>query len=568
MFHSMRGKVLAAIVGVTMFVGILITILFYGKSAEMIEKNYSENLYARIQQLGDTFDGALKDIYNLTIRTACDEGLLAQVQAYLLLDETAQTETLAAALKTAAKSSADITSMYLVFPEKRTIVTSKEYPICEKNVDLSEIKRIEHMARNSITPAVMCDPVGKNSDILSFVSTVENAQGIVIAYLMSNIEERALYYRYVDIIADEKTESAFILDQNSVVVSTKNQQDVGKPYQARIQEKHGKVIRTVYCTEFTGCCFLIETERGKVLADLQKFRFFLTIILFAVFLTALVPTVWMTKALNRPLKNLTQTMKQVSEGELSRRVEIVTKDEIGTLSHDFNRMLDHIENLIEQLIKEERLKKDAELDALQYQITPHFMYNTLNSIKYAALLKGEQEIGDLIENFVELLQASINKKGIFVTVAEELNFIENYMTLQNMRYEEKIVISYEVQSEAQGCFLPRLMLQPLVENAILHGMDIKSGNSRILIRGRIEAEILYLTVEDNGKGMSEEQIALLLAVKDKKTSGLSGIGIANVRERLELYYGEQGGLRYESSEAGTKACIYLPAYKEQNRYAL
>lgn len=578
MFHSMRSKILAAVIGVTILAGLFITVLFYWKSSKMIEENYKENLYARIEQTGEAFDHSLSEIYHMTVQAACDEKLLEKMETYLAGEEETQLEELSQMLREYETQCTDITSVYLVFPQKQMIITSKEYPIYEKKVAQWKLNEIEKLSQNAITPAMIQNPIGKKSDILSFVNSIEDSTGNTIAYIMSNMEEQVLYYKYLDSLEDEKTSKAVIVDKDFSVVSTKEQKKVGNSYQEvdiqkeyekeELKTKNSKVIRVIYRTEFTGCYFFLETEKGKVLADLREFRNFLTLILIAVSFTALIPAIFITRAMYRPLKNLTKTMGLVGEGELNQRVEIVTKDEIGVLSEKFNRMLGQIEELIEQLVKEEMLKKDAELEALQYQITPHFMYNTLNSIKYAALLKGEKEIGNFIEEFVELLQASINKKGIFVTVAEEVHFVKNYMNLQNMHYEDEVMVSYDISLEAQGCFLPRLMLQPLVENAIFHGLNIKNGNSQIMISGKVEQDTLYLTVADNGRGMSKEQIEELLAVKEKKTRGLSGIGIANVRERLELYYGTLSGITYESSEQGTKACIYLPAYKEQNQYAL
>lgn len=203
-----------------------------------------------------------------------------------------------------------------------------------------------------------------------------------------------------------------LLDEDGRIVSAKTLEDAGRSYDAG-QEAAAEqdMICVQYRTDFLGYSFQMETEKKEVLADLREMRFYLAAILLAVLGSAAVLMVLITKAMYQPLRRLTETMSLVSGGELERRVEVTTKDEIGILSAEFNDMLGHIESLIGQLVQEEMLKKDAELEALQYQITPHFMYNTLNSVKYAALLKGEAEIGGLLEDFIELLQASINKKG-------------------------------------------------------------------------------------------------------------------------------------------------------------
>ena len=204
-------------------------------------------------------------------------------------------------------------------------------------------------------------------------------------------------------------------------------------------------------------------------------------------------------------------------------------------------------------------KKDAELEALQYQITPHFMYNTLNSIKFAAFLKGEKELAGLIGDFVELLQASINKKGSFLSVADEIHILKNYIHLQDFRYQGSFQVEYEISEEAYRCYIPRLILQPLVENALLHGIDIKRQTGKIWISGKVKEGELILIVKDNGRGMTEAQIRDLLGSREKKTKGLSAVGVPNVKERLELYYGEKGGMKYDSSSNGTIVTVFLPA---------
>lgn len=548
MFHSMRSKMILMMLAVTASLTVVITMIFYGRSADQIEENYVENLYARIRQMGEALDESLGEIYFLTVQASCDEDILAKTKDYLASGEEERLAEIAQLLRMYSKRNVDVGSIYLMLPQ-------------------------EKIAETTLTPQLIEDPLRESGHLLVFSSPVEDSDGRICAYIMSNLTERSLYYNYLDGLEDGKTSKAMLLDGTGRIVSAKELFEVGQNHEAKQEngekpENEQEMISVQYQMDFFGYSFWMEREKSEVLFDLKEIQAFMAVILAAVFGIGAVLIILITRAMYQPLKNLTETMELVSGGELFRRVEVTAKDEIGTLSKNFNDMLAHIESLIGRLVQEEMLKKNAELEALQYQITPHFMYNTLNSIKYAAQLRGEEEIGGLIEDFTELLQASINKKGRFVTVADEVHFAQNYMNLQRMRYEEEIVVDYQVQEEAFACFVPRLVLQPLVENAILHGLDLKAGKNRIVIGGRVEEGRLCLWVEDNGRGMSEAQIEQLLQENHKKEKGLSGIGVSNVKERMQLYYGEAGKVTCVSSEAGTKVCMCLPAYKEQDRYAL
>lgn len=569
MFRSMRSKMILVMLAVTGCAVVLITVMFYQRSAGMIEEDYVKNLYGRVRQMGDALDESLKEIYFLTVQASCDEEILSEAEEYLSGGKEECLTNLAGMLRSYSDRNSEAASVCLVIPRKQMIVTSLVYPVYQKGISEDKIEEIRKTGMTSLTPALIGDPLQKQDHILVFVSPVEADNGEVCAYVMSCLKERTLYYNYLDKLEDGRSSRAVLLDEDGRIVSAKTLEDAGRPYDAG-QEAAAEqdMICVRYRTDFLGYSFQMETEKKEVLADLREMRFYLAAILLAVLGSAAVLMVLITKAMYQPLRRLTETMSLVSGGELERRVEVTTKDEIGILSAEFNDMLGHIESLIGQLVQEEMLKKDAELEALQYQITPHFMYNTLNSVKYAALLKGEAEIGGLLEDFIELLQASINKKGKFVTVAEEIHFVKNYMNLQRMRYEEEIEADYQIQQDALPCFLPRLMLQPLVENAILHGLDLRAGRNRIVIGGNVDKGQLQLWVRDNGRGMTKEQMEELLQQKQKKARGLSGIGVANVKERLQLYYGSAGRVVCESSEAGTKICLCLPAYREQDRYAL
>lgn len=576
--HSIRSKVLAAIVSITLLTATAIAVTFYFKSSQMIEDNYCENLYGRMEQIGNAFDDSLKEMYYITVHASCSDEILNEVLEFKNTNSESILENIAVLLKEYKKRYSDIGSVYLVLPDENIVVTSQDYPVYEKDIDRKYIEILNRDSQSAATPKVKQNPLRSSSKFLSFTNTVTDESDRILAYIMVNVEERAIFYKYVDNLYDGKASEIVILDENSKIVSSQNSEYMGELYQNKnfYMQNHSGVINSnlfptigiFYKTAFSGFSFFMTVEKSEILSDLNELRYFLILFLILFICISIVPSYLITKTMYKPIKNLIQTMERVSGGDLEQRVNVTTDDEIGILSNEFNIMLDNVNELIEKLVKEEMLKKDAELEALQYQITPHFMYNTLNSIKYSALIKGEKELGGLIGDFVELLQASINKMGTFITVADELHLLQNYIHLQQIRYEGHFNVVYKIAQNAKGCFLPRLLLQPIVENSILHGLDMKNKDSKITVQIWIDIDTLYIDIQDNGRGMTDEQIHKLLTDKTKKLSGLSGIGVSNIKERLELYYGKKARISYESSKDGTTVHIFLPAYREPNEYSI
>ena len=572
MLQSIRSKVLLAILVVTIVTACSITVVFYFKSAGMIEENYSTNLYGRVKQTVTSLDDSLQEIYYINVKAASDINMVQYIKEYRSSHSGEALDGIAELLRNYRTEYKDLSSLYFIFPDERIAVTSEDYPVCKRDIPEAEIEKIRRTETEEAVPIMFGDMVHDTGKQLSCIQAVTDDDGIVLGYMLANTEERTLFYEYLEPVYDEKVSKALILDKNREIVTSKDYESVGQVYEgvdrlpstSGIESQDAREIRIFYQGAFSKCGLYMEIQKSEVLWDLKQMQIFLVAIFLLFLMIGGILATSITRAMYKPIKNMTDTVEKVSKGDLSLRVDVTTEDEIGTLCREFNHMLDNLEDLIARVIEEERLKKDAELEALQYQITPHFMYNTLNSIKYAALIKGEKELGGLIGDFVELLQASVNKKGTFISVADELHILKNYIHLQEFRYQGSFDVEYDIAKDAYGCYIPRLILQPLVENAILHGIDMKGGNGRLVIRGRVEGTRLTLSVIDNGRGMTKEQIEELLSSKAKKTNGLSAIGVPNVRERLELYYEAEGGITYESSENGTTATIFLPADREVN----
>lgn len=566
--RSIRSKMLVSIIGITLLTAIAMAGVFYRKAADMIEQNYVKLLQQRTHLMSETIDDMLKDICNININASCDEKIRQEVEGYLLDGDEQRLNEISSLMRTFCKKNTSMHSMYLLIPEKEQIVTTLDYPVYRSERDEEKMEGFLDEIREDSGPAILDDMVHEGEKLLVFTEDIEDEQGNPIAYVCANLEERKLSYEYFDQPENADISKLCLIRNGSIVASGSLSQmgtvfDKNGRYEQWTQKRNSAGADReniyIYCEGgFSGCGIFAQVKRSVILSDLRDMRKYIAGIVAGLGVLALAASIYLTRIVYRPIQKLTVAMQQVSEGEIDTRAEVVSRDEIGMAAEEFNRMLDRIEELIARLIQEEQMKKDAELEALQYQITPHFMYNTLNSLKCYAVIHGQKEIAGVIEDFVELLQTCISKKGTFLTVAEEMQVLHSYIRLQEFRSGETFQVQYETAQEAEQCLVPRLLLQPLVENAILHGMDLKRGQSHLLIRASVQDGILYLEVKDNGRGMSEEQIRELLTKKVKKTKGLTAVGIPNVRDRLKLYYGEKAELSYESTGEGTTAKIYLP----------
>ena len=569
--RSIRSKMLISIMGITLLTALAMAGVFYIRAAHMIEQNYVTLLQQRARLMSDTIDDMLKDICNININASCDKEIKDNLEQYLKDKDERWLNELSSRLRTFARKNSSIYAMYLVIPEENQVVTTLDYPVYRRITQEQSIVDFQKKTEQDSGPVILNDMIRDGQKLLVFTEKIEDSDGRLLGYVCANIEERKLSYGYFD-QPENADISNLCLIRNGRIIAAETLSQMGNVFDGNGSYAQWTSVRNcagadreniyIYCEgAFSGCGIFALVKRNVILSDLLKMRKYIAGIAAAFMVLALAAAVYLTRIVYRPVKKLTVAMKQVSEGDMDTRVEIVSRDEIGLAAEEFNRMLERIEELIARLIKEEQMKKDAELEALQYQITPHFMYNTLNSIKYYSMIRGEKELAGVIEDFVELLQICISKKGTFLTVAEEMQVLQNYIRLQEFRSGEQFETKFETDPEAEQCLVPRLILQPLVENSILHGLDVKRGKGRLEIAASVKENILYLTVKDNGRGMTQEQIRELLTKKAKKTKGLTAVGVPNVRDRLKLYYGERSELSYESTEEGTTAEIYLPAVK-------
>jgi len=369
---------------------------------------------------------------------------------------------------------------------------------------------------------------------------------------------------------------AIMLDENNTVIYDSNKKRLalgmgGDPLIRKAKGAAGSFYETfegeeslvIYNTSpDTKWKVLIAIPKKELMKDSIVTRNVTWIATFVSIGLATLISIFSSFALTKPLRKMMRLMRSVQEGDFSVKYPVRHNDEIGMLGRQFNQMIVRIEQLISHIYAMESKKKEAELYALQTQINPHFMYNTLETIRMAAELNDDDQAADMLTVFGKLLRYSIGESKDEVPLELELAHVRLYVELLNYRYPNRFELVMDVPEPLRGNPLLKLVLQPIVENSIYHGLDDRKGRMLISLRARQEGERLLLRIEDDGIGMSKDTIDRL----NRSFEGMAqpkgkrgGIGLKNVNERIKLHYGSIYGLAVrEAAGGGTVIAMTLP----------
>ncbi len=312
------------------------------------------------------------------------------------------------------------------------------------------------------------------------------------------------------------------------------------------------------------------SDLQQLSAEYQKFfvetvRFFL--IAFAcIFVSILFFSYYIPLSITRPIRKLSEVTDQVAKGDLSVRFDARSGVEVNRLSDSLNTMIDKINELLEQVTTEQIRLRKAEFELLQTQINPHFLYNTLDTIIWLAEAGKQREVVGMVGSLSEFFRASLNQGKDIISIREELQHVKSYLEIQQVRYQDILKYEIQVPGELDKYLIPKITIQPIVENALYHGIKNKRGLGRIRVSGKEEEGGFAIQVEDNGIGINEER---LRQVRDKiqyRTPAENDIyGLYNVNERIRLNFGEKFGISIESVYGeGTVVSIHLP-YGEEGK---
>lgn len=339
-------------------------------------------------------------------------------------------------------------------------------------------------------------------------------------------------------------------------------------YDEMFEGEHRKVI--VNTISYTGWKLVGVIPYSTFTSGMLNMRYFVGMLMLLTAMMLVVINRVVSVGISRPILRLNDSVREYEAGEKP-EIYIGGSLEIRHLGYSIQKSYEQIDSLMKKIVLEQNERRKSELDALQSQINPHFLYNTLESITW--MIEGERndEAAFMITQLARLFRISLSKGRTVITVADELQHARSYMNIQKIRYKNAFSVVFDVDQEVCSCCTVKLILQPILENAINYGVSGMDDCGEIRVTGRLEDGNVILSVTDNGIGMSEEQVALILTDSSRMHKRGSGVGLVNVNNRIRLLFGGEYGLTVESEpDEGTTVSVRIPAvpYTEENRKIL
>lgn len=370
----------------------------------------------------------------------------------------------------------------------------------------------------------------------------------------------------------------FILDQDGNIVYHPSQQQLYNELQTEnidtvmnadsdivvTGEGDDEKIYTLSHSETTGWTIVGCVNMAELLKDSREANNIYVMTAIVLVAIAMILSSFIARSITLPIQKLRDSMKKVQEGDFKAAdVVIPSQNEIGSLTTSFNAMTHRIEELMEENVKEQEQKRKIELKALQSQINPHFLYNTLDSIIWMAEGKKYEDVVLMTASLARLLRQSISNEDETVLIGQEIQYVKSYLTIQKMRYKDKLEFEINVDPSINSVHIVKLVLQPIVENAIYHGLKYKESKGLLTVTGYQKNQNAVIEITDDGVGMDEETLNHIFE-KHKVNYRSNGVGVYNVQKRLCMYYGKEYGLHYESEPGhGTTVTVTIPMEQEE-----
>jgi two-component system sensor histidine kinase YesM len=574
MNSSLRAKL-----SIIMLISTMVPLLSFGAFTYVISSNVTE---AKMKQSGintlgqmeSKLEFVLNDIESMSIF------LIGQndIQRYLKSpQEDKQTRTRILNSMANLASSKPYISNILLYPN------SQEIPLSTATIYESDLKEqidVFQVKEKTWTGLYnMVDYAGEHK-ILTFIRPMRSIYTFKnIGWLLISLDEEVLAQNWSEPKLGEGRGQVALLDEKGIVISATEKEWLSQPFDTQYPGVWPTLGQSVYGETSSGKA---EEKRnvlyyrsqsidwtlvGTIPYELNRAQnlFILQLTGAAVGITILINAglvLFVIQRVTNPLRILARLLTKLNPDEPMPMYQPTSSDEIGRLGQSYNMLGKHIKELKEQLIRNETRKKEADIRALEAQINPHFLYNTLSSIHWMALTTEEKRIAEMVGALGDFLQFSLNKGNEFCPLHQEISHIENYTQIQSIRFPDKFEIDYFIDAELQDKYMLKLLLQPLLENSMIHGIQKKEGKGTIAVYVEKLDNRMYFQVLDDGIGMTEERLLAVrnsLEVTNDQDGPIENYGLRNVNERLRLHYGSDAILHIDSKRnAGTRIAFSIP----------
>ena len=420
-------------------------------------------------------------------------------------------------------------------------------------------------------------PIGRNikalddsvtsDDVVSLVKQIKNESGEMTGVILMDIHLRIFESMIAEAVIGQEG-FVYVQDQSGNVVYTKVNPIVYHIPPSVIEQSisiinfnvHDEGYKISYKTsEYTGWKTVGVFPISEAMESVKQIQMMIMMTTIILIIVSFIISYFVAGTITKPIDHLKNLMLRAREGELDLHYDGGYEDEVGQLGQSFNTMIASIKGLIEMVTHEQQAKREAELEIFRAQIKPHFLYNTLDTIHWLVKEERKAESVKVIKALTKLFRITLSKGKDHITLEDELNHVSSYLTIQSIRYGEKFSYDIHCPPNLRQLQVTRLILQPLVENAIYHGIKEKRGKGDLQIRVHKTEDHLIMEVVDNGVGMKEDRLAHLNDVMNRKKPRENEYGLVNVNEKIKLSYGEYYGVRLKSQLGiGTQVTIIHP----------
>ena len=576
---SIQSIIFAAISMMVLSAVVIVTVVSMRYTKNSIFENSVMYTKTIIGQMNQNIDSYIEYMDNIAYMFSSN----VDIQKYLYAEEIpVDVETrIVSQFGTILQGRKDIRNIGIIGTDRRALINNG-YKFLNPDLDLDSQVWYQEAMKKSQSSAISSSHVqhavyGERPWVITLSRGIRNFTG---SGSMEGVFFIDLNYSAISELCDQNSIGqgyVFILDSEGNIVYHPQQQQLYNELQT---ENIGVVLEAETDTVITGSgseerlytisrsektgwtvvgCVYVE----KLLEESNKAQSIYVLTAILLVSVSLILSSVISKKITRPLQRLRNAMAKVQEGDFEKAgIEVETENEIGSLTSSFNVMTEKIQELMQENVREQEEKRKSELKALQSQINPHFLYNTLDSIIWMAEGKKNEEVVLMTASLARLLRQSISNEDEVVSIWQETEYVKSYLTIQKMRYKDKLEFEIHVDPSIRYVNIIKLVLQPLVENAIYHGLKYKESKGMLQVRGYESGENAVIEIIDNGVGMSKETLDHIFE-KHKVNYHSNGVGVYNVQQRLQLYYGKDYGITYQSEPGiGTTVTIVIPKKQE------